>query len=422
MRKYDAGAYPEYLKDESGFSGHGEMLYFPSCESEVCQLLVQGGTYTIQGARTGISGACVPMGGDIINMSELTGFTGMRRDESYYYLEMYAGTTCEQLCRALELRSFDIQGWSEASRDVCLRFQKDAAFWFPAAPTEKNATVGGMFAMDAAGPSALRYGSVRKYVTGLTVASTHGSLHKISSVDRILALAGTEGACPVITRVELKLLPRQPVHWTILAFTEGRTSAMDIAQAILSSDCKVTVTALDFLDEPALGQYGDYAKAHPAYKNIPQVPQGRCGLYIQLEAGAESVMEAFLEQFLELLADHNVDGDDIWAADNYAETERFVCLRHGVAEALVHPSIPDTILLDIYTGSFSPESFMKMAEGHVSRQDIFGAMIHMGQNIVHICVRRQAKGLVELIDIMRKNGGAIGVENGIGKLKREYFK
>ncbi len=65
--------YQEFLIDESKYQGCAQSISFPECEEEICQILKQMKEkripVTIQGGKTGITGASVPNQGHILNLS-----------------------------------------------------------------------------------------------------------------------------------------------------------------------------------------------------------------------------------------------------------------------------------------------------------------------------------------------------------------
>ena len=63
----------EYLRDESRMSGYAEEIAFPETEAEILQVaqetLGRKIPITVQGARTGITGAAVPQSGQILSLT-----------------------------------------------------------------------------------------------------------------------------------------------------------------------------------------------------------------------------------------------------------------------------------------------------------------------------------------------------------------
>ena len=69
--------YALYLDDEShSFDGAADKIIFPSTEAEVASIMksaYESGTpVTIQGGRTGLTGAAVPLDGIALNLEKMT--------------------------------------------------------------------------------------------------------------------------------------------------------------------------------------------------------------------------------------------------------------------------------------------------------------------------------------------------------------
>jgi len=62
------------LEDASGFRGEAERVFAPASEAELLEIIAaaaQGGTsITIGGARTGLTGGCVPQGGWAVSLEK----------------------------------------------------------------------------------------------------------------------------------------------------------------------------------------------------------------------------------------------------------------------------------------------------------------------------------------------------------------
>ena len=75
--------YEEYLRDESRSTGWAEAIAFPQDEEQVREILKAARDshtpVTVQGARTGLTGAAVPYGGYILNMSRICHCTRLKK-------------------------------------------------------------------------------------------------------------------------------------------------------------------------------------------------------------------------------------------------------------------------------------------------------------------------------------------------------
>ena len=146
-----------------------------------------------QGGNTGLVGASVPRGGEVvISLGRLSQIGDV--DTAVGQVTVGAGATLAAL--------------QQAARDA----DEDAALDFGA---RDSCTVGGVVACDAGGARALRHGTARAHVAGLEAVLADGSvisrlagLRKDNAGYNLPALlVGSEGTLGIITRVRWKLAP-----------------------------------------------------------------------------------------------------------------------------------------------------------------------------------------------------------------------
>ena len=120
----------------------------------------------------------------------------------------------------------------------------------------ESATLGGLFASGLAGPRRFRYGSLRDMVVGLEVMAPDGILTKsggmvvknVTGYDLPRLHHGAHGAFGVVTRLNLKVFPKEQESRSILATFGDVADAYDAATAIIRSQLEpssVTVSAND---------------------------------------------------------------------------------------------------------------------------------------------------------------------------------
>jgi D-lactate dehydrogenase (cytochrome) len=206
---------------------------------------------------------------------------------------------------------------------------KNTGLMFPIDPGA-DATIGGMVATRASGTTAVRYGTMRENVLGLTVVladgrvvRTGGRARKSSSgYDLTRLFVGSEGTLGVITEVTLRLYGRpESVRAAVCPFASMDGAARTVIETI---QLGIPVARIEIVDEAQLRVVNAYSKT-----DYPLAPT----LFFEFHGVSDVAVEDQIRAVEAIAREHGARGFE-WAATPEARATLWKA-RHNAYYATV---------------------------------------------------------------------------------------
>ena len=360
------------------------------------------------GGRTGLAGGAVAAKGELV-----VSLARMRRMEPVDVL----GATVRVQAGAI----------TEAVHQHCA---PSGLTWPVDFASKGSSPVGGNIATNAGGVKVIRYGLTRQWVLGREVVLANGDVLELNGaleknntgVDLRQLFIGSEGTLGVVTAATLKLT-RLPGKLDVFLF-----AVPDLAATIRlfreARRAPFTLMAYEFFTAACLARVQRHRKLRSPFAE----PSSHYVL-VEVENADQDALESWTARLFEggiitdgVLAQHASQASELWA------------LREGISESLSATGMPHKN--DIALPVAALEGFSAELDGVFGRRYpgweicVFG---HIGDGNLHVNVMKpddmdKAAFLAkakeadhDMFALVKKHGGSISAEHGIGLLKRDYL-
>ncbi len=296
---------------------------------------------------------------------------------------------------------------------------------------EGSCTVGGNLATNAGGTAVLRYGNARDLCLGLEVVTAKGEIwdglrglrKDNSGYDLRDLFIGSEGTLGVITGAVLKLFPPPPERATAFVAVASPYDALALFD-MLRARHDTALTACELMSDACLGLV-------LAHVDGTRHPLGaRAAWYVLVELSGTDVRPALESSLGEALGAGAII--DATIADTIAQARALWQLREAIspAQAADGGGIKHDLAVPVSrVADFVDEAHAAVAAAFPDMRPVtFG---HMGDGNLHYnfssapgadqaafqAMAPRLNGIVH--DIVRRYGGTISAEHGLGVLRRD---
>lgn len=305
--------------------------------------------------------------------------------------------------------------------------QAEGYCWIPDPGSSAYCTIGGNIAYNAGGPKAVKYGSTRDHVLGLTAVTGTGEIihtggyttKSAAGYDLTRLLIGSEGTLAIITEAILKLTPLPDFKNTLQVVCANRKIAVNTALKIMSQHH--LPCALEFLDNTSVQLLQQQQNFHNNHKNTS------CLLLINVDSPLAK-SEA-LHSLHTLKSSHPTEILDIQCAETEADINKLWSSRKLLSQALrtlspkkinedvVVPISQVNILLDFLDSLHKKYAIRLVTFGHIGNGNLHvNFLIDEKTNSKHINAC-----LSELFEKVIQLNGTLSGEHGIGLEKKAYL-
>lgn len=364
---------------------------------------------TALGARTGLSGGalCVHQG---------IGLSTERLNSILYIDEQNLQVTVEPAVITQVLRE---------------AVAKKNLFYPPDPSSQGSCWIGGNVAENAGGARAVKYGVTKDYVLNLEVVLANGeiiwtganTLKNATGYNLTQLMVGSEGTLGVITKIVMKLLPKNEYNVLMLVPFYNANQACEAVSAIFRAG--ITPSALEFMERDAI----DWTLKFNSNLNVVVKDEVQAHLLIEVDGNYPEILFAEAEKIMHVVEQFQID--EVLFADTEIEKNALWKMRRSVAEAVKANSIykeEDTVV-PRYELPKLLSGIKKIGSKYGFKSVCYG---HAGDGNLHVNIIKGTlsdadwntevtKGIREIFELTVALKGTISGEHGIGFVQKNYM-
>ena len=385
----------------------------PGTPQEVAAILIMANEERIPvtpiGARTGLSGGA-------LSIYEGIGLSTERFNKILHIDEQNLQVTVEPAVITQVLRE------SVAEKGL---------FYPPDPSSQGSCWIGGNVAENAGGARAVKYGVTKDYVLNLEVVLPNGeiiwtganTLKNSTGYNLTQLMVGSEGTLGIITKIVMKLLPKNTHNILMLVPFFKADEACEAVSAIFRAG--IVPSALEFLERDAI----DWAIRYVEGVNVDIKPEIQAHLLIEVDGNYPDILFQEAEKIMGVVEQFQID--EILFADTEVQKNALWKMRRSVGEAVKSNSIykeEDTVvpryeLANLLNGIKTigkKYGFQSVCYGHAGDGNLHVNIVK-GDLSDEAWDTEVTKGIREIFELTVSLKGTLSGEHGIGFVQKNYM-
>ena len=344
------------------------------------------------------------------------------------------GLSTERLNKILEIDQQNLQVTVEPAviTQVLREAVSEKGLFYPPDPSSQGSCwIGGNVAENAGGARAVKYGVTKDYVLNLEIVLANGdimwtganTLKNATGYNLTQLMVGSEGTLAVITKIVMKLLPKNSHNVLMLIPFYQADQACQAVSSIFRAG--IIPSALEFMERDAI----DWTLKYNDNINVQVKPDIQAHLLVEVDGNYPEILFQEAEKIMTVVEQFEID--EVLFADTEDQKNALWKLRRSVAEAVKANSVykeEDTVvpryelpqLLKGIKKIGSKYGFKSVCYGHAGDGNLHVNIIK-GDMSDHNWNTEVTKGIREIFELTVSLKGTLSGEHGIGFVQKNYM-
>jgi len=327
----------------------------------------------------------------------------------------------------VNVEDFDCRVQACVTKEQLNDYLREDGVFFPIDPGA-NAAIGGMASTSASGTMAVKYGTMKTVITGLTVVLPNGDIIKTGSRTKKTSAGynltnlfiGSEGTLGIITEIQLRLSPIPESIMSAVCHFPSLEDAVQAAQQVIQYG--VPIARIEMLNKEQMDISINYSKL----KDMKVLPT----LFFEFHGSESSNKENI--KIVEEISKENKGSAFKWAKDLEERNKLWQArwdIYYSVKALIKNGRVYST---DVCLPISKIVECVKFAEDVTKKFGLRAPMVgHLGDGNFHVVLpydpqkKETYKKIREFSDLLIKKtlelNGTITGEHGVGLHKKEYL-